>query len=105
MKKRNFKIKEKNQPNLKEKIIKKYESKWNKRKRIWWLYRELIYKGEYINWERTGKGKEHNKYGKIEFLRRIFKRKKWNGKGKEYNKYDDLNILRRINKWKIKLKK
>ena len=41
---------------------------------------ELIFKGEYLNGERNGKGKEYYK-GKLIFEGEYLNGKKWNGKG------------------------
>ena len=48
----------------------------------------VIYKGEYLNNERTGKGKEYNVCGNLRFKGEYIKGKKWNGE--EY--YDNGNL-------------
>ena len=45
----------------------------------------LIYEGEFLHGERNGKGKEYDSKGNIEFEGEFFNGKKWNGKGKVYN--------------------
>ena len=47
---------------------------------------KLIYKGEYLNGKRNGKGKEYDKDGNLIFEGEYLNGKR-NGKGKEYNKY------------------
>ena len=47
---------------------------------------EILFKGEYLNGERNGKGKEYYEDGKLKFEGEYLNGKR-NGKGKEY--YDD----------------
>ena len=47
---------------------------------------KLIFEGEYLNGQRNGKGKDYNFKGKLRFEGEYLNRKR-NGKGREYNKY------------------
>ena len=47
------------------------------------------FKGEYINGEKNGKGKEYSEYGRLIFEGEYLNGKR-NGKGKEYSEYDYL---------------
>ena len=40
----------------------------------------LIFKGEYLNGERNGKGKEYNDHGELEFVGEFLNGKRWNAK-------------------------
>ena len=51
----------------------------------------IIFEGEHRNNEKNGKGKEYDRYGKLEFEGEYLKNEK-NGKGKEY-KYDNQLIF------------
>ena len=53
------------------------------------LYDKIVFKGEYINGKRNGKGKEYNFDGTMIFEGEYINGKR-NGKGKEY--YDDGNL-------------
>ena len=60
----------------------------------------LIFKGEYLNGERSGKGKEYGIYGcmyqdiyKLIFKGEYLNGKRWNGKGKEINSYQNLTFI------------
>ena len=46
----------------------------------------LIYEGEFLRGEREGEGKEYNEYGKLIFEGEFLKNKKWNGKEYHYEK-------------------
>ena len=50
----------------------------------------VIFKGEYLNKKRNGKGVEYFQNGKIKFDGEFFNGKR-NGKGKEYDKHKKLN--------------
>ena len=43
-------------------------------------------------YEQGGKGKEYDRYGKLEFEGEYLNGKRWNGKGKEYDRYDKLRF-------------
>ena len=41
---------------------------------------------------KKGKGKEYNRYGKLEFQGQYLKGQRWNGKIREYNRKGDLEF-------------
>ena len=70
---------------------------------------KLEYEGEYLNGERSGKGKEYSKDGELVFEGIFLKNKRWKGKGKEFFitgkiKYDEeknlINCKYKYNKGK-----
>ena len=66
---------------------------------------QILFKGEYSNGKRNGKGKEYNEDGKLIFEGEYLDGKKWKGKYYEYD--DDTNNLifeyEYLNgKWKIR---
>ena len=63
----------------------------------------IVFKGEYLNGERNGKG---NKYGnsKLQFDD-VFLNGKRNGRGKEYDDKSNKSFWRRIFKWWKMIKK
>ena len=79
-----------------------YKSK-NKGKEYDAYNNKLIFRGEYLNGERNGKGREYNEEGKVIFEGEYLKGKR-NGIGKEYNKEGNLIFLEVISKKKRYIK-
>ena len=53
---------------------------------------ELIFEGEYLNGKKNGKGKSYYSYGGLKFEGEYLNGKRWNGKGKEYDRYGKLEF-------------
>ena len=52
---------------------------------------KLIFEGEYLNGKRNGKGKEYYHNGKLSFEGEYKNGEKWNGKG--YNIFGDISLI------------
>ena len=48
------------------------------------MYYKLIFKGKYLNGERSGKGVEYYSNGKLKFEGEYLNGERWNGKEKKY---------------------
>ena len=66
-------------------------------KGIEYLHGKLFFKGEYLNWKRSGKGKEYFDNGLIKFEGEYKYDSIWNGKGYDYNGEKDMIIMEKNN--------